>query len=427
MQSPGTDVVLATGSSAVPVVAHAAGTLLDLPLGSPPWLLAAAAAVVLTGAALSRRDAADQSPPPRRSGPGSTAAAHAVDHPVMRGISGIVGLLGLLLVLALALVGPTGADRNALPRTVTVLLWGGLVPVSLLVGPFYRRVNPLRPLSAGLARALATPPRPLPEGIGRLPAAALAILVVATSQFGLDDLLLVRITVVVYVGAQALLGARYGPEWFRRADPFEVLSDVVGAVAIAGRRSDGRIGLRDPVVAPMQATALPATVAFVGVLVGASWFEAVEDTIDVDGLAVGVLGTAVAAAIGTGFLRSGAVRPFLVPATLPLAAAYGLQLYVVPLLLDGRIALSQLGDPLGLTDELPTLVASGVRLPVPTTAVAVALFVSFVALHVLSIVIAHRASLARFDLRGARAVQFPMRAVVLGSVVVGLWLPTLGA
>ena len=84
--------------------------------------------------------------------------------------------MGLALpayVIATALLSPDGPP-NPLPYAVYVLFWVGIVPLSLLFGPVWRRVNPLRtihlllcaltriPADRGLAR--------LPQSLGYWPA-----------------------------------------------------------------------------------------------------------------------------------------------------------------------------------------------------------------------------------------------------------------
>ena len=409
------------------LLGHAQGTLLDLPLDVPLLLLVSAGVVAGTGGVLTRRDATVQSPPQRRPLPAMDALTRLIDHRATRLLLRLVGLCALILVVALVLLGSTRSDRNPLTRLMLILIWGGLVPACLLIGPFYRGLNPLRPLAAGVARLADFGSRPIPQRLGRWPAAGFALIITVLSLVAIDATVTVGVGALLYVAIQTMAGAIYGPDWFSRGDAFEVLSDVVGSVALFGRRGDGRVGVRDPVVAPSASATVPGTLAFIGVIVGATWAEAAAEVGGGAGTVVTILGTGVGAGMATGFLRLGVIRPFLTAATLPLAGAYGLQLYVTPLLLDGQIALSQLTDPFGRGESLPTAVAAGVQLPVPEALLSTVLLVAFVALHVLAVVVAHRLCLARFDLRGARAVQFPFRAVLLGSVVVGLWLPTLGA
>lgn len=85
--------------------------------------------------------------------------------PSARASRGSPALQALLLVVAAGVVGygflgPQDPDANPAPRALYVLLWVGIVPVSLLFGPVWRTVNPLRLLVRGRAG------RPLPPRLG---------------------------------------------------------------------------------------------------------------------------------------------------------------------------------------------------------------------------------------------------------------------
>jgi hypothetical protein len=89
-------------------------------------------------------------------------------------------------------------------------------------------------------------------------------------------------------------------------------------------------------------------------------------------------------AVTAGALRVGLIRPFLRSATVPLVAAYG-------------------------------AVAGGPWWPPVDLA-------AFVGLHVVAVAVLHRQAIARHDLRTARALQFPLRVVLVASVIGGLAL-----
>lgn len=428
-------------------VAHAFGTLQALPGPTAVWLLAAVAAYAGTAWALTRRDAVTQTPPSKGPTPGGRTPATAGEPERVDGggavtrtrrpggplggalrLAAAVSLAGLLL---LALTGDTRPDRSPLPRTLLVLLVGGVVPLSLVFGPFYRVVNPLRPLATGVRRAAGLSARPLSPRVGRWPAAALTLVALLAAQQALDAPAAVAVGLLVYVGAQTALGVVFGGAWFAAGDVLEVLSDVVGAAAILGPRPDaaGRArgwGPRDAVLAVSRSPVPPATVAVVAVVVGSTWTESIGDVVAFTDPVTAAAATLAACAVAAGLLHLGAVRDWLVPAVLPLAGAYGLQLVTVPLLLDGQIGLAQLSDPLGRGAAPPARVAAGAQLPVPDLVVGAVILVVFVGLHLLALAVAHRAALLRFDLRGARAVQFPLRVVLLTSLLIGLWLPSLG-
>ena len=92
----------------------------------------------------------------------------------------------------------------------------------------------------------------------------------------------------------------------------------------------------------------------------------------------------VTCAVVRAALRLGVIRPFFGGATVPLVAAYV------------TVAAGRWLRPLDL--------------------------VVFVGLHAVAVAVLHRQAIARHDLRTARAVQFPMRVVIMASVLSGLWL-----
>ena len=75
-----------------------------------------------------------------------------------------VRLLGLAAFLYAGMALVAGADRltNPIFGFVYILVWVGLVPVSLLLGPVWRTLNPLRTLHLLACRAVA----PQPEWMG---------------------------------------------------------------------------------------------------------------------------------------------------------------------------------------------------------------------------------------------------------------------
>ena len=66
-----------------------------------------------------------------------------VDAPATRWAAAIAALLFAVWVAIAALFGPQDA-RNPLPGVFYVLLWVGLVALSLAVGPVWRAISPVR-------------------------------------------------------------------------------------------------------------------------------------------------------------------------------------------------------------------------------------------------------------------------------------------
>lgn len=164
------------------------------------------------------------------------ALQRVADAPATRTTLRGIGLAAALVVLLYLLLGPDDPAHNPAPGAVYVLLWVGLVPASLLLGPVWRLLNPLRTLHRLLSRALRRPDagrHPLPARLGLWPAAA--------GLFGFTWLELVSpdpastttllIALAAYTTAQLLLAARYGERWFADGDAFEAYSALLARLS----------------------------------------------------------------------------------------------------------------------------------------------------------------------------------------------------
>ena len=160
-------------SRGVPVFSHGLGGSQDLPIPLSLALAGGAAAlavsfIVLALAWTSPRFDADVQ------GLRVPGLQRVVDSP-----ASTWGLraLGLAIAAYLTWAAVAGPDNLANPTfgAVYVLLWVGLVPASLLLGPVYRAFNPLRTLHLLLARAVGSDPDvgavALPQRVGLWPAA----------------------------------------------------------------------------------------------------------------------------------------------------------------------------------------------------------------------------------------------------------------
>ncbi|WP_285553869.1 hypothetical protein [Actinoplanes regularis] len=172
----------------------------------------------------------------------------------------VVLLLSLYLV-GNALFGPRGTENPA-AHALFVWLWVGLVPLSVLFGPVWRAVSPLRTLFRLLR---------LPRA-GLRPGAGLGVWpgVLWLLMFVWFELVAPRRTDPVVIGCCLLgygivqlgMAVLRGEEWFARGDCFELYSELAGRlsplrwrVPLSGLAAPFRAGLPNP---PSSVGAPPA-------------------------------------------------------------------------------------------------------------------------------------------------------------------------
>ncbi|WP_189825083.1 hypothetical protein [Streptomyces finlayi] len=366
----------------------------------------------------------------------------AADAPVIRTTLRGLGLAAAVVFVLYLLLGPDDPDRNPAPGAVYVLLWVGLVPASLLLGPVWRLLNPLRPLHRLLARVRARAsghplrPHPLPPRLGQWPAAAglLAFTwleLVSPEPAARTSLL---IALLVHIVVQLGCAARYGERWFADGDPFEAYSTLLARLSPVGRRVDGRLVLRNPFHGLDATPERPGLVATVCVLLGSTAYDGFSDspswinTIQTSPLGrtftatLGLLG-AVALVAVLYCLCAAATRllsgPHPAPLTafahslVPIALGYLVAHYFSLLVTEGpRTASMALGTD-NAPDPLP---------PMGPGALAVLQVTAVVTGHVLGVVAAHDRSVRLFPPARAVVGQLPLLALMITYTIGGLAL-----
>ncbi|GAA3445550.1 hypothetical protein [Planomonospora venezuelensis] len=195
----------------------------------------------------------------------------------------ILGLAGTAFTAAWMVLGPDDPERNPAAHLVYVVLWVGLVPASLLFGPVWKLLNPLRTIhllvsGRGGGRSGGTRDDPGARGpapFGYWPAAlglaAFTWMELVSPEPASTTTLLVFFALY---GAAHVTGAFvYGPVWFDRADAFEVYSALIGRLAPLGRRDDGRLVLRNPFDGLDALRPARGLVATVCVLLGSTGYD----------------------------------------------------------------------------------------------------------------------------------------------------------
>ncbi|WP_435970914.1 hypothetical protein [Streptomyces sp. Qhu_M48] len=414
-------------------LAHGVGSRHDLPL-SPFYAYAGAfAALLVSFLALGLLWSTSRFRGDRAGRPLPAALQRVADAPATRTALRLLGAAGALVFLLHLLLGPDDPDRNPAPGALYVLLWVGLVPSSLLLGPVWRLLNPLRAL-----HALHPPrdPRPLPAAVGIRPAAAGLLLftwleLVAPDNTSTTTLL---IALAAHTAVQLLGAARYGDRWFAHADPFEVYSSLLARLSPLGRRDDGRLVLRSPFHGLDATPQIPGLVATVCVLLGSTAYDGLSDnprwitTLQTSALGptltatTGLLGAVALAAACYG-LCAGALRlmhrTLTHPLTsfahslLPIALGYLVAHYFSLFVTEGpRTVIMAAGTDNALAPA-PLLGPAGLA----TLQVA-----AIVAGHVLGVIAAHDRSVRLFPPDRAVAGQLPLFALMIAYTLGGIGL-----
>ncbi|MFP5335543.1 MAG: hypothetical protein ACLGIV_09530 [Actinomycetes bacterium] len=428
------------------LLAHGIGGRGDLPLPFGFALTGAALALVVSFLALGLLW-----PSPRLDGGRagrSSGLARALQGDVRRRLLGAAGLALAALTLLAAFAGPSDT-RNALPFVVYVLVWVGVVPLSLLLGPAtWAHLSPWRTVHELVCRAARVDPAqgvlPLPARLGWWPAAVgltAFVWLELVSPSG-TDVGVLRLVVVAYAALQLLAGFVLGSGWFDRGDFLEAWSGLLGLLSPVGRRDDGVAVLRSPLAGLDQLRASPGLAATVVVMLGSTAYDSVRehptyvgavqsgplprtlaDTLAL-GAVLGVVAVAFWAASASagrlGGTRGGGAATRFAPSLVPIALGYVVAHYYSFLVLEGQNAVVRLSDPLGTGGGLTgraadaTLVAPGI--------VATVQLVAIVAGHVLGVVLAHDRAVRLFPRSRAVVGQLPLLVLMVAYTVGGLLL-----
>ena len=253
------------------MVAHGLGGSADLPIPLTYALIGAAWALTFTFAVVAlawKRPRFDPDKPGRDLPTWVTAA---VDAPVTRWVVGIIGLALAVWVGLAAFFGPQNSE-NPLPGVFYVLMWVGLVAVSLVLGPVWRALSPVRTVHRIFGGKSL---RSYPETLGYWPAAlglfAFVWLELASPDPG--SLVAIRNWLLIYLMVTLAGAFVCGARWCARADPFEVYGIVVSRLSALRRNRDGRIAIGNPFDHLPSLPVRPGIVAVLAVLLGSTAFD----------------------------------------------------------------------------------------------------------------------------------------------------------
>ena len=428
--------------------AHGVGSRSDLPLPFTALVIAAVAALVISFVAIGTlwRE------PRLRDTDGwllPDPIAAVLDSRWLRVVARTLAAVLTVWTLAALVLGPDSA-RNPVPHVVYVWFWVGLAFSSMLLGPVWRVLNPLRSLHAGLLRLARVPPdmAALRYRWGLWPAAVglgtftwVELVAEENTSLGFLQFLVAGFFAVSLLGA-----AVFGRTWFDQADPFEVWSRLLGLLSPLGRRRDGRWVLRTPLhgvnglrgqrgLVPTVAVMLGGT-AYDGFSANLSWATFVQTSpvpssllktvtlLAFFGLVAVTLWMASAVSVrlsGEPFSHSFSFVSDIAPSLIPIAGGYLVAHYWSLWVYQGQYAWRLLTDPLGTgADLLGTADLTPSDLLIQPTLVATIQAVSIVVGHLLGVLAAHERAITVLDRRAAVIGQVPVMAVMIVYTLGGL-------
>jgi hypothetical protein len=267
------------------VLAHGLGGSSDLPVPYAYSVIGAAWALTFTFALVAFAWRRPRFDPLKPAHPLPAALTALVDSQLTRGIAAAAALTFTVWVALAGLCGPQ-TQANALLGVFYVLLWVGLVAVSLLFGPVWRVISPVRTVYLLLQRVtpacLARPRLSYPETWGYRPAALglFAFVWMELASPNPASLPWVKCWVLIY--AVVLLGGAWlcGQRWFARVDPFGVYSMAVSRLSPFRRNPEtGRIAIGNPFDHLLSLPIRPGVVAILAVLLGSTAFDSFSSSV----------------------------------------------------------------------------------------------------------------------------------------------------
>jgi hypothetical protein len=379
--------------------------------------------------------------------PGLTAV---VDHPITRLVARAV-VLAAYVWAGLAMMAGQDLLTNPIFGFVFVWMWVGLVPISLLLGQFWRATNPLRTIHSGLcALARVDPERglvALSARVGVWPAVA-AIFGFAWLELVQPDrttLAVVRVWALAWLVILVLGAIVFGQRWIGAADPFETYASTVAQMSI-WRRVGDQLRLVNPLAGLNAWHAPPGATAVVAVLLGSTAFDSFTNTSwwirvvqnsnvptvvgGTGGLLAMIIIVFVSFSLAAAWMGRYGSRPawayprLMVGSLLPIVLGYVGAHYATLLIVEGQRTAINFSDPLGRGWNVFGSAEMGVNSAIFNypTAIALLQLSAIVGGHVLGIVCAHEKAVALLPPDRALQGQLPLLLVMVGYTCAGLVL-----
>jgi hypothetical protein len=450
------------------LLAHGIGGIRDLPVPRYVFFYGAAGVLVISFAALAflwRKPVlaarADGRPLPR-------GLQDVLLSTALRVLAGAASLFVLGFLWLGALIGKNDSGANFTPTFVYVYFWIGMVLAVVLLGDVWSVLSPWKAAADGagwIARRLGLRDGPsfaYPERLGRWPATVL-LLSFTTMELTYpnpSDPHALALAIGIYSAVTWTGAAAFGSKaWFENGDGFSVYFMLLSRISAFARREDGQLVVRTPLSGLSIRDPTPGMIAFVGVMLGSTFFDGFSRTsiwqnryyqvqvdlldrpslADLVGQLMGIGGLLLAVAfIGTAFRT--AVRGTesiaetqnlaqdFVDSLIPITLVYVIAHYFSLLLYQGEVGLRLLSDPwgrgwdlFGTHDFQPNFTF---LTPHTIWYVQVA---ALVAGHIAGLGVAHDRAVGLFRTpRMALWTQYPVLVLMVVYTVGGLWVLSQG-
>jgi hypothetical protein len=382
-----------------------------------------------------------------------------LDHRSFRLVARLV-VLAVYGWAAMAMMAGKDLLTNPIFGFVFVWVWVGLVPISLLLGQFWRATNPLRTVHAGLCAVARIEPDHglvrLPDRVGVWPAAAgvLGFGWLELIQPDRTTLAVLRVWVLGWFVIMIIGAVIFGRRWIAAADPLEAYASTVAQLS-PWRRVDGIIRLVNPLAGLSSWSPPRGAVGVVAALLGSTaydsfanttwWIQTVQSSrlplvLETCGLATMIMIVLLSFTLAAAWMaRYGAAPAAAYPrlmagSVVPIVIGYAIAHYATLLIVEGQRTAINFSDPLGRGWNVFGSAEMGVNAAIfnHPRAIAMIQLLAILTGHVLGIVVAHEKAvglIAADRQRPSRsleprafAAQAPMLAVMIGYTCAGLIL-----
>lgn len=449
-----------TCAPAAVVLAHGLGGSGDLPVPYAYAMVGAAWALTFTFALVAFAWRQPRFDPLKPGRPLPAALTTFVDARASRWTAAALALVFALWAVAAGVWGPE-SEANALLGAFYVLLWVGLVALSLVFGPVWRVISPMRTVYLLLRRLapgrIGRPRLSYPEGWGYRPAAVglFAFVWMELASPNSASLPWIRTWIAAYAVLMLAGAWLCGQRWLTRADPFGVYSMAVSRLSPFRRnRETGQIVVGNPLDHLPSLPVRPGVVVLLAVLLGSTAFDSFSSSPTWRGFAdrltrdVGVSPTVASSALRTGGLivfisvvavtfslaaratggvdreRRRALPGQMAHSLIPIVVGYIFAHYLSYLVERGQQAVFALADPFGHGWNLFGLAHLHVAyvLSMHPPVLAAIKVICVVTGHIVAVIAAHDKALRLLPAGHQLTGQLTMMLVMVGYTFTGLYL-----